>query len=85
MSDFNEKIDVLYQLCRKVQERNLVTVNFSITNYEHGRFVSVSIYDEFFDGDQKGVMYNISENGYQEEENFIRVKKHLEKILMEGK
>ena len=85
MSGFNTKIDTLYQLCRKVQERNLTTVNFSVTNYEHGRFVSVSIYDEFFDGDQKGVMYNISENGYQEEENFIRVKKQLEKILMEGK
>jgi hypothetical protein len=85
MSDFNAKVDILYQLCRKAQERNRMTVNFSVTNYEYGRFVSVSIYDEFFDGDQKGVMYNISENGYQEEENFIRVKKHLEKILMEGK
>lgn len=83
MSDFNAKIDTLYQLCRKAQERNRTTVNFSVINYEHGRFVSVSIYDEFFDGDQKGVMYNISENGYQEEENFIRAKKHLERILME--
>lgn len=85
MSDFNEKIDVLYQLCRKVQERNLVTVNFSITNYEHGRFMSVSIYDEFFDGDQKGVMYDVSENGYQEQDNFEKAQEHLKKILMGGK
>lgn len=28
MSDFNAKIDVLYQLCRKVQEKNRMTVNF---------------------------------------------------------
>jgi hypothetical protein len=83
MSDFNTKIDTLYQLCRKVQERNRTTVNFSVTNYEHGRFVSVSIYDEFFDGSQKGVMYSISENGYQEEGNFIKAKEHLERILRE--
>ena len=83
MSDFDTKIDVLYQLCRKVQNRNRMTVNFSITNYEYGRFMSVSIYDEFFDGDQKGVLYSISENGYQEEENFTKVKEHLERILRE--
>lgn len=83
MSDFNAKVDVLYQLCRKAQERNRMTVNFSVTNYEYGRFMSVSIYNEFFDGDQKGVMYNISENGYQEEKNFIKAKEHLERILRE--
>lgn len=83
MSDFDTKIDVLYQLCRKVQNRNRMTVNFSITNYEYGRFMSVSIYDEFFDGDQEGAMYNISENGYQEEENFAKAKEHLERILRE--
>lgn len=83
MSDFDTKIDVLYQLCRKVQSRNCMTVNFNISNYEYGRFMSVSIYDEFFDGDQEGVMYNISENGYQEEENFIKAKEHLERILRE--
>lgn len=83
MNDFNAKIDILYQLCRKAQERNRMTVSFSITNYEYGRFMSVSIYDEFFDGDQEGVMYNISENGYQEEENFTKAKEHLERILRE--
>lgn len=83
MSDFNAKIDVLYELCRKVQNRKRMTVNFNITNYEHGRFMSVSIYDDFFDGDQKGVMYNVSENGYEEEENFIKAKEHLERILSE--
>ena len=83
MSDFNAKIDVLYELCRKVQNRKRMTVNFSITNYEYSRFMSVSIYDKFFDDDQKGVVYNVSENGYQEEENFIKAKEHLERILRE--
>lgn len=84
MSDFNAKVDAMYELCRKVQKRNRMTVSFSITNYEYYRFMSVSIYDELFDGDQKGVMYSISENGYQEEENFIKAKEHLERILREG-
>ena len=83
MSDFNAKIDVLYQLCRKVQEKSHMTVSFSIINYESGGFMNVSIYDEFFDGNQAGVMYNISENGYQEEENFIKAKEHIERILRE--
>ena len=60
-----------------------MTVNFSVTNYEYGRFMSVSIYDELFDGDQEGAMYDISENGYQQEENFIKAKEHLERILRE--
>lgn len=77
MSDFNAKIDILYQLCRKVQEKNRMTINFSIINYKYSRFMSVSIY-------YKGLaMYDISENGYQQEENFIKAKEHLERILRE--
>ena len=82
MNNFDMKVEILYQLCRKahkIQSKEPV-VYFSIAKYDVGQSLTISIH---CDNDIK--MYSIVENGYEEEENFEEAKEHLEKILMEGK
>ena len=83
MSDFNAKIDVLYQLCRKAQRQGNASISFDLVNFETGGHLTVHVYNGLFDKDSDSKMYSISENGYQEEENFIKAKEHLERILRE--
>lgn len=83
MKNFDMRVETLYQLCRKVQRQGNASISFDLVNFETGGHLTVHVYNGLFDKDSDSKMYSISENGYQEEENFIKAKEHLERILRE--
>ena len=69
---------------RKESMREDKTIGAEESNAQTGESIDIEMTtEELFDGDQEGIIYSISENGYQEEENFIKAKEHLERILRE--
>lgn len=80
--DFNKTVDELYQLCRRVQEEVRVSVRFEIVNYKAGQMLTICIYGKKAGRISVTEMYNICENGYQEEENAQKAKEHLNQLLL---
>lgn len=78
MTDFDKKVNELFQLCRKVQKKTDAIVVFNIGRYKTGNNMSISIREE------SNKMYNIVEGGYLEEENTEKAKEHLSRLLTEN-
>ena len=81
MKDFDKTVDELYQLCRRVQRETDAEVAFGIASYETGNIINVNIYG----ANAKGtfVSYDIVEGGYEEEENTVKAREHLNRLLIE--
>lgn len=78
MKDFDNTVDELYQLCRRVQRETDVGVAFSITNCKSGTIAGISINKSGF------TVYSIVDGGYQEEENTVKAREHLNRLLIEN-
>nr|DAG81031.1 MAG TPA: restriction alleviation protein [Caudoviricetes sp.] len=84
MKDFDKTADELYQLCRRVQKETKNTVCFSITNYKNGVCLSIVICNGMFNGNyEASSQYGIVDGGYDEEENAIKAREHLNRLLIE--
>lgn len=84
MKDFDKTVDELYQLCRRAQKETDATVVFSIANYKSGTGMSISIRDGRNTGKPDDyARYAIVDSGYQEEENTVKAREHLNRLLIE--
>lgn len=84
MKDFDNTVDELYQLCRRAQKETNATVVFAIANYKSGTAMSVSIRDGKRTGKADDYRrYSIVDGGYQEEENTVKAREHLNRLLIE--
>lgn len=81
MKDFDNTVDELYQLCRRVQKETDTEVAFGIASYKIGNIINVSIYGaKAKDGSDT---YSIVDGGYEEEENAAKAREHLNRLLIE--
>lgn len=81
MKEFDNTVDELYQLCRRVQRETNAEVAFGVASYEIGNIINVNIYGVKAKNDFN--TYSIIEGGYEEEENVAKAREHLNRLLIE--
>lgn len=81
-SDFDDAIDGLYQLCRKVQKSGICTVGFEVQNFKEGETATVFVYEGLYVSRQTKLVKSFLITEWSSEE-MDKAKAYLNKLLLD--